>query len=91
MHPSPPRHCADSRAATRRDRPVERSEQAAAATLRWLVRADQAEQGGFGKRRRLLHDPAFSAHRDAIAGSKGHACVNGNAHTVEKLPVVSAF
>ena len=75
MHPAPPRHCANSGAASLRDGRVERGEQPAEALRAAGVRAEKIEQRRLGKCRRLFDDPAFSAHGDAIAGSKGHACL----------------
>ena len=39
-----------------------------------VIRSGESKQRGVAVHRRLLHDPSFSAHGDAIAGDKGHAC-----------------
>ncbi len=90
-HPLSSRRRSDSVSASCRDRAVEWSEQAAAAERSLLVGVGQVEQRDVGERRRLLHDPSFASHRDAIAGGKGHALPRGNAHTVEKLPGMSGL
>ena len=90
-HPLSSRRRSDSVSASCRDRAVEWSEQAAAAERSLLVGVGQVEQRDVGERRRLLHDPSFASHRDAVAGGKGHALPRGNAHTVEKLPGMSGI
>ena len=39
-----------------------------------VIRSGESKQRDLAVRRGLLHDPSLSAHGDAIAGEKGHAC-----------------
>ena len=39
-----------------------------------VICSGESKQRRVAVRRRFLHDPSFSAHGDAIAGDKVHAC-----------------
>ena len=74
MHPLPACYCAEERSTCDGDGSVEGSEKPASASGRVIVGARQAEQRHILERCRLLDNPSFAADRNAIAGSKGHAC-----------------
>jgi len=70
-HPSPACDGSNLLRAICGDRPVEGSEQVTAGCCIVMVGGtDEFQERDVGKSRRLLHEPSFAAHRDAIAWRK---------------------
>jgi hypothetical protein len=85
IHPAARRCCADAWSAADDDRPVEWCEQLAAPRRAGFVRRGETEECRVSERRRLLNDPSFAPHHDAVAWNDMHAWPVRNAHTAEKI------
>jgi hypothetical protein len=70
-HPTPPRDGSNFLRAIGCDWPIEGSKQTAPPSGGVMIcRMGELEERDVGERRRLLHEPSFAAHCDAIAGRK---------------------